>query len=97
MLNTYNNNNVYRVSQKVILNPPCVGTLQKSHPKSTFVRFHKCSKYAEWIFSDMPRLSETKAGKDLKEIVVLQIMVFGENEFLMEYVYKSDWEENHEI
>ena len=44
---------------------------------------------ADCVFSLTPRL-----GKDSKEeIVTLQLMCFGEDEFLMEYVNKKDFEE----
>ena len=89
MLNhTYNDNSTH----SVVMNPPCVGTLQKSHPRSKFVRFHKGSNYASWVFSEIPRLTESTREGYVKEIVVLQVMVFGDNEILVEYVSKSDWE-----
>lgn len=69
---------------------PCVGTLQKTHRRSNFVRFHVTSKMAGWVFSDSPHLHENDAGL---EIVVLQIMCFGDNELLIEYVEKQYWEE----
>lgn len=64
------------------------GTLRKSHPKSHFcVRTVNDDHY---IFdSEMPRL--TYGSKH--EIVVLQAMLTGENQLLIEYVYKSDFEE----
>lgn len=89
MLNhTYNDNSTH----SVVMNPPCVGTLQKSHPCSKFVRFHKGSNLACWVFSGTPRLTESTRKDEVKEIVVLQVMVFGDNEILVEYVSKSDWE-----
>lgn len=86
MLNhTYNDNSTHSV--KMIT--PCVGTLQKTHVKSKFIRFHSKSPMADCVFSLTPRL-----GKDSKEeIVTLQLMCFGEDEFLMEYVNKKDFEE----
>lgn len=87
MLNTYNDNSRH----SVVMPAPCVGTLQKTHRKSQFKRFHVKSEMAGYVFSGTPSLVE--GGK---EIVVLQIMTFGDNEFLMEYVYKEYWEENHE-
>lgn len=72
----------------VTFNTPCTGMIQKSHPKSNFMRFHKTSKIADWIFSDCPRLQEETYKCD--KIIVLQIMVFGDNELLMEYVYEKD-------
>lgn len=72
----------------VTFNAPCTGMIQKSHPKSNFIRFHKTSKMADWIFSDCPRLKE--GTYKCEKIIVLQIMVFGDNELLMEYVYEKD-------
>ena len=48
---------------------PCVGTLQKTHRRSKFVRFHVTSKMAGWVFSDRPHLHEN----DAVEIVVLRL------------------------
>lgn len=63
------------------------GTLRKSHPKSKIcVRTVSDN---QWIFDeDTPRL-KTYSG----EIVVLQVMLTGENKVLVEYVLKSDFEE----
>lgn len=87
---TYNDNSMH----SVVMNPPCVGTLQKSHPKSKFKVFHKASPMAGTVFSDYPRLVKDRPDRAKYEIVVLQLMVFGDNEILMEYVMKSDWEEH---
>lgn len=84
MLNTYNNNNTH----SVVMNPPCMGTLQKTHPKSKFKKFHANSPLADFVFSTNPRMA-----KDGLEIIVLQIMCFGDYELLMEYVDKANWEE----
>lgn len=72
----------------VTFNAPCMGMIQKSHSKSMFMRFHQNSKMADWVFSDCPRLKEDKY--QCEKIIVLQIMVFGDNELLMEYVYEKD-------
>lgn len=63
------------------------GTLRKSHPKSKFcVREIKSESF---VFNDeKPRL--TVYGE---EIVILQAMLTGENQALIEYVLKSDFEE----
>lgn len=87
MNHTYNDNSTH----SVVMPAPCVGTLQKTHRKSQFRRFHVKSETAGYVFSGTPSL-----GKGGKEIVVLQIMTFGDNELLMEYVDKEYWEENHE-
>ena len=69
---------------------PCVGTLQKTHIRSQFVRFHLDSQMAKWAFSETPRIVESKDKKN--EIVVLQVMCFGDNEMLIEYVSKKCWD-----
>lgn len=84
------NFNIGDLTNTVSLNTPCTGIIQKSHPRSNFKRFHVKSPMAEWVFSDYPRLKESYS--DSKEIVVLQIMVFGDNELLIEYVFKEDLE-----
>lgn len=76
--------------QSIKMPAPCVGTLQKTHRKSKFIRFHVTSKRAGWVFSDRPHLNASDQGP---EIVVLQIMCFGDNELLIEYVEKQYWEE----
>lgn len=73
-------------SQTVTMNTPCTGMIQKSMPLSKFMRFHQRSKYADHIFCDNPSLDEYGKIK----IIVLQIMVFGNNEILMEYILESD-------
>lgn len=81
------------ITNQVSFNAPCTGIIQKSHPRSNFIRFHAKSNMAEWVFSDYPRLEKetwySNKG-DTPKIVVLQIMVFGDNELLVEYVYEKD-------
>ena len=64
------------------------GTLRKSHPKSKFcVRTVSDDSY---IFNAIkPRLGWDKNS----EIVILQAMLTGENQILVEYVYKDDFEQ----
>lgn len=76
--------------ESIKMTAPCVGTLQKTHRRSKFVRFHVASRMAEWVFSDNPHLHKNDTSP---EIVVLQIMCFGDNELLIEYVEKQYWEE----
>lgn len=88
-------------SQSVSFNSPSTGMLQKSHPKSRFVRFQRGSQMEAELFpSDKKNTSilthtETKSYsgsfnsyKDVThhEVTVLQIMVFGEDHFLCEVV-----------
>lgn len=81
--------------QNINMPAPCVGTLQKTHRKSKFIRFHVTSRMAGWVFSDRPHLNESKdyERSQSPEIVVLQIMCFGDKELLIEYVEKQYWEE----
>ena len=63
------------------------GTLRKSHPKSKF-----CVRVIgdlQFIFDEQkPRLTKFD-----KELIILQIMLTGENKALIEYVLKEDFEE----
>ena len=80
MLNTYNQN------LKFEMPPICSGSLQKSRNCSRFIRFHYKSTMAEnALTSGTPRL---KNGGE--EIVILQIMSFGDGELLVEYAYKKE-------
>ena len=63
------------------------GTLRKSHPKSKFCV--REIRYNEFIFNE----KEPKLNPISDEIVILQIMLTGENKCLIEYVEKSDFED----
>lgn len=78
--------NIGEITSKVSLNTPSTGIIQKSHPRSKFVRFHARSQMSEYVFSESPRLTKDSSYK----IVVIQIMVFGNDELLVEYVYEED-------
>lgn len=78
--------NIGDITSKVSLNTPSTGIIQKSHPRSNFTRFHARSPRAEYVLSDFPRLTKDSSRK----LVVLQIMVFGNDELLVEYVYEED-------
>ena len=62
------------------------GTLQKTLRKSFFKRFHMNSDMADYVFNG------NKLDKYGSEIVVLQIMLCGEKQFLMEAIYKEDYD-----
>lgn len=92
MLNNYTQN----FNNSVNIKPACTGMLQKSHPNSFFKRFHKNSKMADWIFDENPCLKKITEYKDYKkymDVVVLQVMCFGDNEFLCELIDKKLLEE----
>lgn len=65
--------------------PTCVGTLQKTTPKSWFRSFHKNSPLADSLFIDQTDCQGTP-------LVILQVMIFGDNEFLAEIIKKEDYE-----
>jgi hypothetical protein len=86
-------------SQTVQFNAPCTGILQRSNPKSIFVRFQKNSKMENMVFPDNgtnPYIhqfeyysSKYKNYKDTDgkvEVVVLQILIFGDNQYLVEVI-----------
>ena len=86
-------------SQTVQFNAPSTGILQRSNPKSIFVRFQKGSTMEDMVFpSDgtLPHIhkyeySDNRRNKYKEtngkiEVVVLQILVFGENYYLVEVV-----------
>jgi hypothetical protein len=97
-----NNNTIVRnsCSTNISMNPPCIGTLQRTHIKSQFVRCHVESEIAKEIFDFEPHINktiiqhstyETYKTKERIDIVVLQVMCFGNNELLIEYVKKEDY------
>ena len=90
------NNYIQNFNNSVNIKPACTGMLQKSHPNSFFKRFHKNSKMADWIFDENPCLQKIIEYKDYKkymDVVVLQVMCFGDNEFLCELIDKKLLEE----
>ena len=93
MFNTNIDNRKY--DQSVNIKPACCGLLQKSHPRSFFKRFHKASKMAEWLLSENPCLKRTNdcdIYEKYMDVVILQIMSFGDNEFLCELVDVKEFE-----
>ena len=83
MFNSINNSFSYSINA-------VSGTLRKSHPKSKF-----CVRHIEdnqYVFNtEMPRLTMYA-----DEIVILQVMLTGENKALVEYVLKTDFEQQYE-
>lgn len=79
MLNSYANN-----SFKFDVNAVS-GTLRKSHPKSHFI-VRAVDKDACVFDPDEPSVY-----RNSEEIVVLQVMLTGDNKCLIEYVNKTDF------
>ena len=93
MSNTNIDNRKYK--QTVNIKPACCGLLQKSHPHSFFKRFHINSDMAEWVLSDTPCLKQRTGCAHYEkymDVVVLQIMSFGDNELLCELVDAKEFE-----
>ena len=83
MFNSYSNSNHFSYNINAVS-----GTLRKSHPKSKFcVREVTNSQYV--FDSKKPRLYHYEYDD---EIVILQAMLTGENQVLIEYVLKTDFE-----
>lgn len=83
-------------SAKVSFNSPSTGIIQKSHPKSRFIRCHAKSNLADWImgFDQDPHLeikdkNYTHKTNDVP-VTVLQLMVFGSDELIVEIVNNDD-------
>lgn len=64
------------------------GTLRKSHPKSKFC-VREISNDVVMFDDNKPRLTYQDCNP---EIVILQIMLTGENRCIIEYVLKTDFE-----
>ena len=87
-------------TQSVTFNSPCTGILQKSSPLSKFIRFQKGSVLEKWIFpvdggkSSIEKEEITESDryygnitKTIKiNICILQILIFGDNCYLCEYI-----------
>lgn len=99
-------------TNKVQFNTPSTGMMQRSHPKSKFLRFQKGSNMEKWIFPEDGKDSYIqKRGKWIEPIYkdrfnapgsyeiieipieVLQILIFGDNYYLVEYVKIEDLKE----
>lgn len=87
--------NVSTYNTTVNIKPACTGMLQKSHPKSFFKRFENGSLCAKWLFSEEPclkREDKWKHWETYMNVVVLQVMAFGDNQFLCELINIEDLE-----
>jgi hypothetical protein len=71
--------NEYNNIQKVNIKPACSGMLQKSHPKSYFEWCHVNSEFRKNKVDNNPR--------------VLQIMVFGDSNMIVEMLPDDVYEE----
>lgn len=73
------------------------GTLVKTFRKSFFKRFHMKSNMADYIFDEEKPSLKDQRYYNSAEVVVLQVMLCGDNEFLAELIYKKDYDEMFNI
>lgn len=83
MFNT--TNNTYRVDIK----PACSGMLQKSSSKSFFVRFDVSSDREHQVMSCDPMYGS-------QYVVVLQVMLFGDEHYICELMWRDDYDKSFE-
>lgn len=63
------------------------GTLVKSTPKSKILRFHMTSKLAESFFDkEQPCWKEKEYPYTVHKVDVLQVMLCGDSELLVEFI-----------
>jgi hypothetical protein len=106
MFNTYSGGNS---SANVKINA-CSGGIYKTYPESWFNRFHLKSALAETLFKKeniFYDASSNKYGKSiydfdslyreyLKEIIVLQMIICGDMEVIVELINKEDFDKYFE-
>lgn len=88
MFNSYNVSNPQTVNINAVS-----GTIVKNYKDSFILRFHMNSEMADTILDINPRL-RVGAYRDnkYKPIVVLQVMLCGEQELLAEVMWKEDFD-----
>lgn len=85
MFNSYSSNNSIKINA-------VSGTIVKNYRKSFILRFHMKSSMAESILSKNPSLYIEKT-RSRRLIVVLQVMLCGDEELLAEVMWKDDFDE----
>lgn len=93
MFNSYSVNN----SQSIQINAVS-GTIVKNYKDSFILRFHMKSSMAEQVLDMKPTLNcKNKYGNtDKAPVVVLQVMLCGDQEFLAEVMWKEDFDKMFE-
>lgn len=92
MFNSYNVSNPQAVNINAVS-----GTIAKNYRDSFILRFHMKSEMANTIFDVNPRLKEGDFhDSKYKPIVVLQVMLCGEQELLAEVMWKEDFDKLYE-
>ena len=79
--------NIY--NNKVMLNTPTTGIIQRTYAKSFFTNIHYDSKLAETLFNDNPSYYSI-------EVIVLQCMLTHKEYMMIELIRKDDFVEINE-
>lgn len=91
-----------KYSQVVNILPACIGTIQKSSPLSKIIKCSIDSEFATKALDEFEPHIERTIRKSFKHtsgeyntiekipIIVLQVMVFGNNECLIEFITKEE-------
>jgi len=83
-------------TQDVTFNTTSTGHLQKSNPKSRFIKFQLGSKMANCLFAvkEPPYMYKEESYPYKKVLVtILQTLIFGDNWFLCEVIENESLEE----
>lgn len=92
MFDRYNVDN----SQSIKINAVS-GTIVKNYKESFILRFHMKSPIGDRLLDTSPALRNPDDIKSYKPVVVLQVMLCGEQELLAEVMWKSDFDELFEL
>jgi hypothetical protein len=94
-------------SQVIDIKPACVGTIQKSSPLSRIVKCHIDSEFAKNTLDEFnPHISKKEwhhngyGGYETHTkipIIVLQVMVFGDKQCLIEFMLEEDYNKSMEV
>ena len=92
MFNSYNVSNPQTVNINAVS-----GTIVKNYKDSFILRFHMKSAMADTILDKNPRLQKGNyRDSEYKPIVVLQVMLCGDQELLAEVMWKEDFDKMFE-
>lgn len=100
MFDSYSRNS-YNNPQTVNINA-VGGTIVKNYKDSFILRFHMQSEMAELLLAKEPKLTKRTVEhisyiEKIKEpVVVLQVMLCGEQELLAEVMWKEDFDKMYE-
>lgn len=92
MFNSYNVSNPQTVNINAVS-----GTIVKNYKDSFILRFNMKSEMANVILDKNPRLKRGNfRDSNYEQIVVLQVMLCGEQELLAEIMWKEDFDKLYE-